>query len=183
MFKWGFRACDWAVPDFHCVSMLLCRQMLFLHRQALIEQLKESEDPALVLHLTSVLLFQATTQCMVHAPGRCVPQIISILTGRIPVVSLNFRICRTINNLSTIYVIQNVQVVAIKCVFNIHFNPALALASISNRNSQKKQPFSNLNRCLTALFFIKSIFFSGLNLMEFTLWPQCSSKVFPKCKK
>uniref|UniRef100_H3CIG1 E3 UFM1-protein ligase 1 n=1 Tax=Tetraodon nigroviridis TaxID=99883 RepID=H3CIG1_TETNG len=60
------------------------RQALFLHRQALIEQLQRSEDPALVLHLTSVLLFQATTQCMLHAPGRCVPQIISILTGRIP---------------------------------------------------------------------------------------------------
>lgn len=60
------------------------RQALFLHRQALIEQLKETEDPALVLHLASVLLFQASTQCMLHAPGRCVPQIIGTLTGRIP---------------------------------------------------------------------------------------------------
>ncbi|KAM7367541.1 hypothetical protein PAMP_013830 [Pampus punctatissimus] len=60
------------------------RQALFLHRQALTEQLKETEDPALVLHLTCVLLFQASTQCMLHAPGRCVPQIIGTLTGRIP---------------------------------------------------------------------------------------------------
>ncbi|XP_062267309.1 E3 UFM1-protein ligase 1 [Platichthys flesus] len=60
------------------------RQALFLHRQALTEQLKETEDPALVLHLTSVLLFQASTHCMLHAPGRCVPQIIGALTGRIP---------------------------------------------------------------------------------------------------
>lgn len=59
------------------------RQALFLHRQALSEQLKETEDPALVLHLTSVLLFQACTHCMLHAPGRCVPQIIGTLTGRI----------------------------------------------------------------------------------------------------
>uniref|UniRef100_A0A3P9N060 E3 UFM1-protein ligase 1 n=1 Tax=Poecilia reticulata TaxID=8081 RepID=A0A3P9N060_POERE len=59
------------------------RQAQFLHRQALTEQLKEAEDPALVLHLTSVLLFQASTHCMLHAPGRCVPQIIGILTGRI----------------------------------------------------------------------------------------------------
>ncbi|XP_034383789.1 E3 UFM1-protein ligase 1 [Cyclopterus lumpus] len=59
------------------------RQALFLHRQALAEQLKEAEDPALVLHLTSVLLFQASTHCMLHAPGRCVPQIIGTLTGRI----------------------------------------------------------------------------------------------------
>lgn len=60
------------------------RQALFVHRQALIEQLKDTEDPALVLHLTSVLLFQASTQCMLHAPGRCVPQIIGTLTGKIP---------------------------------------------------------------------------------------------------
>lgn len=59
------------------------RQALFVHRQALTEQLKETEDPALVLHLTSVLLFQASTQCMLHAPGRCVPQIIGTLTGKI----------------------------------------------------------------------------------------------------
>ncbi|XP_047430208.1 E3 UFM1-protein ligase 1 [Mugil cephalus] len=61
------------------------RQALFLHRQALSEQLKDTEDPALILHLTSVLLFQASTHCMLHAPGRCVPQIIGTLTGRMPV--------------------------------------------------------------------------------------------------
>ncbi|XP_004083959.1 E3 UFM1-protein ligase 1 [Oryzias latipes] len=60
------------------------RQALFLHRQALTEQLKEADEPALVLHLTSVLLFQASTHCMLHAPGRCVPHIIGTLTGRIP---------------------------------------------------------------------------------------------------
>ncbi|XP_056150563.1 E3 UFM1-protein ligase 1 [Lampris incognitus] len=60
------------------------RQALFLHRQALTEQLKETEDPALVLHLVSVLLFQASANCMLHAPGRCVPQIIGTLMGRIP---------------------------------------------------------------------------------------------------
>ncbi|XP_019393318.1 PREDICTED: E3 UFM1-protein ligase 1 [Crocodylus porosus] len=60
------------------------RQVLFQHRQALIEQLKVTEDPALVLHLTSVLLFQFSTHCMVHAPGRCVPQIIALLSTKIP---------------------------------------------------------------------------------------------------
>uniref|UniRef100_A0A4W5NCE4 E3 UFM1-protein ligase 1 n=1 Tax=Hucho hucho TaxID=62062 RepID=A0A4W5NCE4_9TELE len=59
------------------------RQALFLHRQALLEQLKDTEDPAMILHLTSVLLFQASTHCMLHAPGRCVPQIIGTLVGRI----------------------------------------------------------------------------------------------------
>ncbi|XP_053237469.1 E3 UFM1-protein ligase 1 [Podarcis raffonei] len=60
------------------------RQILFQHRQALIEQLKVTEDPALVLHLTSVLLFQFSTHCMLHAPGRCVPQIITFLSTKIP---------------------------------------------------------------------------------------------------
>uniref|UniRef100_A0A8D0HAR1 E3 UFM1-protein ligase 1 n=1 Tax=Sphenodon punctatus TaxID=8508 RepID=A0A8D0HAR1_SPHPU len=60
------------------------RQVLFQHRQALIEQLKVTEDPALVLHLTSVLLFQLSTHCMLHAPGRCVPQIITFLSTKIP---------------------------------------------------------------------------------------------------
>ncbi|XP_053566532.1 E3 UFM1-protein ligase 1 [Bombina bombina] len=60
------------------------RQILFQHRQALIEQVKTTEDPALVLHLTSVLLFQLNTHCMLHAPGRCVPQIITFLSTKIP---------------------------------------------------------------------------------------------------
>ncbi|XP_066468920.1 E3 UFM1-protein ligase 1 [Tiliqua scincoides] len=60
------------------------RQILFQHRQALIEQLKVTEDPAFVLHLTSVLLFQFSTHCMLHAPGRCVPQIITFLSSKIP---------------------------------------------------------------------------------------------------
>lgn len=59
------------------------RQALFQHRQALLEQLKVTEDPALVLHLASVLLFQLHTHCMLHAPGRCVPQIIGTLVGRV----------------------------------------------------------------------------------------------------
>ncbi|XP_030054943.1 E3 UFM1-protein ligase 1 [Microcaecilia unicolor] len=60
------------------------RQVVFQHRQALIEQLKATEDPALTLHLTAVLLFQLATHCMLHAPGRCVPQIITFLITRIP---------------------------------------------------------------------------------------------------
>ncbi|XP_025894948.1 E3 UFM1-protein ligase 1 [Nothoprocta perdicaria] len=60
------------------------RQVLFQHRQALTEQLKVTEDPALVLHLTSVLLFQFATHCMLHAPGRSVPQIINFLSSKIP---------------------------------------------------------------------------------------------------
>ncbi|KAM4817508.1 E3 UFM1-protein ligase 1 [Urocitellus parryii] len=60
------------------------RQILFQHRQALAEQLKVTEDPALILHLTSILLFQFSTHSMLHAPGRCVPQIITFLNNKIP---------------------------------------------------------------------------------------------------
>nr|XP_006238021.1 E3 UFM1-protein ligase 1 isoform X1 [Rattus norvegicus] len=60
------------------------RQILFQHRQALADQLKVTEDPALILHLTSVLLFQFSTHSMLHAPGRCVPQIIAFLHNKIP---------------------------------------------------------------------------------------------------
>uniref|UniRef100_A0AAR2JJQ0 E3 UFM1-protein ligase 1 n=1 Tax=Pygocentrus nattereri TaxID=42514 RepID=A0AAR2JJQ0_PYGNA len=60
------------------------RQALLLHKQALLEQLSEAEDPALVLHLTSVLLFQNVTHCVLHAPGRCVPNIISALQPKLP---------------------------------------------------------------------------------------------------
>ncbi|XP_021077619.1 E3 UFM1-protein ligase 1 [Mus pahari] len=60
------------------------RQILFQHRQALSEQLKVTEDPAMILHLTSVLLFQFSTHSMLHAPGRCVPQIIAFLHNKIP---------------------------------------------------------------------------------------------------
>ncbi|XP_043076128.1 E3 UFM1-protein ligase 1 isoform X2 [Puntigrus tetrazona] len=59
------------------------RQALFVHRQALSEQLRDTEDPALVLHLTSILLFQNVTHCMLHAPGRCVPHIIGFLQSKI----------------------------------------------------------------------------------------------------
>lgn len=64
----------------------MCRQALFVHRQALLEQLLEAEDPALVLHLTSIVLFQNTNHCMLHAPGRCVPHIIGLLESKIPTV-------------------------------------------------------------------------------------------------
>uniref|UniRef100_A0A673KKV6 E3 UFM1-protein ligase 1 n=1 Tax=Sinocyclocheilus rhinocerous TaxID=307959 RepID=A0A673KKV6_9TELE len=67
------------------------RQALFVHRQALSEQLKDTEDPALVLHLTSVLLFQNVTHCMLHAPGRCVPHIIGFLQSKISEVNVTAR--------------------------------------------------------------------------------------------
>ncbi|XP_072018738.1 E3 UFM1-protein ligase 1-like [Amphiura filiformis] len=59
------------------------RQIVFHHRQALCEQLRQESDPAMALHLTVVITFQNATQCMVHAPGKCVPQLISHLAEHI----------------------------------------------------------------------------------------------------
>ncbi|XP_062605346.1 E3 UFM1-protein ligase 1-like isoform X2 [Saccostrea cucullata] len=55
------------------------RQLIFNHRQALVEQLSRETDPAMLLHLTVVILFQTFTSNIVHAPGKCVPQIITFL--------------------------------------------------------------------------------------------------------
>ncbi len=56
-----------------------CRLLIFNHRQALAEQLRNETDAAMTLHLGATLLFQIYTNAMVHAPGRCVPQIIAYL--------------------------------------------------------------------------------------------------------
>lgn len=56
------------------------RQLLFSHQQSLLAALKEEKEPAMALHLTSVLLFQRCTNCIIHAPGRLVPSIISFLS-------------------------------------------------------------------------------------------------------
>lgn len=55
------------------------RQVVFSHRQALSQQLNQVSDPALVLHLASLILFQSCTHCMLHASGRFVPQILTFL--------------------------------------------------------------------------------------------------------
>lgn len=49
------------------------------HRQALIEELKQTEDPALALHLTTSILFTAATQSALHMSGRHVSSILSFL--------------------------------------------------------------------------------------------------------
>ncbi|XP_065649420.1 E3 UFM1-protein ligase 1 homolog isoform X2 [Hydra vulgaris] len=59
------------------------RQILFNHRQSLIDQLDNETDPAMGLHLACVLLFQYQTGMLLHAPGRCVPQLIAYLEKRI----------------------------------------------------------------------------------------------------
>ncbi|XP_071819369.1 E3 UFM1-protein ligase 1-like isoform X2 [Apostichopus japonicus] len=59
------------------------RPLIFNHKQALIAQLKDETDPALALHLTASVVFQNCTQCMLHAPGRLVPHIITFLASQL----------------------------------------------------------------------------------------------------
>lgn len=56
------------------------RPQLFGHRQALSQQLTVCDDPALVLHLTVLLLFQSVTQTMLQASGRFVSTVLQFLT-------------------------------------------------------------------------------------------------------
>ena len=52
------------------------RQILFGHRQQLLEQVASCRDPALALHVASLALFQHYTGHMLHASGKFVPAIL-----------------------------------------------------------------------------------------------------------
>jgi len=78
----------WATFTFFMLLELLScsfdRQLVFNHRQSLADELRQESDAAMTLHLASVLLVHVHTQCMVHAPGRCVPQIVAFLQQYLP---------------------------------------------------------------------------------------------------
>eukprot|EP00053_Salpingoeca_punica_P013503 m.122155 g.122155 ORF g.122155 m.122155 type:complete len:774 (-) comp16218_c1_seq2:130-2451(-) len=59
------------------------RQILFNHRHSLLQLLAAETRPAAVLHLIVSLLFQKATGCMVSAPGKCVPLLVSFLEGKV----------------------------------------------------------------------------------------------------
>nr|CAD7430774.1 unnamed protein product [Timema monikensis] len=65
------------------------RPMVHSHRQALLEQLSTCTDPALVLHLASLLLFQAVSQTMLHASGRFVFNILTHLASHLAADTFN----------------------------------------------------------------------------------------------
>ena len=55
------------------------RQILFGHRQSLLEQLHSCLDPALALHLAVLAIFQHITGTMLHASGKFVPLVVEQL--------------------------------------------------------------------------------------------------------
>lgn len=58
--------------------------MIYSHQQTLKKKLAEESDYAMSLHLILVLLFHQQTGCIVHIPGKFVPNMIAFLSGRIP---------------------------------------------------------------------------------------------------
>ncbi|XP_037951835.1 E3 UFM1-protein ligase 1 homolog [Teleopsis dalmanni] len=56
------------------------RILIVQHKEKLLEQLQESSDHALVLHLTTLILFTTATNCILHASGKFVAQILSIIS-------------------------------------------------------------------------------------------------------
>ena len=59
---------------------MLCRQLLHDHYQSLLASLSEEQDPSMVLHLVTVLLFHQHTGSMIHITGRLVPHTTSLLS-------------------------------------------------------------------------------------------------------
>ncbi|XP_044761553.1 E3 UFM1-protein ligase 1 homolog [Coccinella septempunctata] len=55
------------------------RVIVLNHKQKLLEQLNKCDDPALVLHLAVLVIFTTATQCMLHASGRHLQQILTYL--------------------------------------------------------------------------------------------------------
>merc|ERR1719245_1787516 len=53
------------------------RQIVFNHRQSLMQQLEQCQEPALTLHLASLVIFQCQSGSMLHASGKFVPIILS----------------------------------------------------------------------------------------------------------
>ena len=56
---------------------------MFGHKQCLLDQLRNETDAAMTLHLASTVLFNVFTQCMIQAPGRCVPYVITLLNAHL----------------------------------------------------------------------------------------------------
>lgn len=55
------------------------RLIVLAHKHSLLEQLEKCDDPALTLHLATLILFEIATQNMIHASGRHVNSLLNFL--------------------------------------------------------------------------------------------------------
>ncbi|XP_039288056.1 E3 UFM1-protein ligase 1 homolog [Nilaparvata lugens] len=60
------------------------RPQMLAHKQVLLQQMMGSDDPALALHLATLVIFQVATQSMLHASGRFVSTILQFLRSHLP---------------------------------------------------------------------------------------------------
>lgn len=65
------------------------RPIVLGHRQALLEQLRETSDPALALHLVTSVLFTASTQTALHMSGRHVSSVLSFLRSHLQATTVS----------------------------------------------------------------------------------------------
>ncbi|XP_023306543.2 E3 UFM1-protein ligase 1 homolog [Lucilia cuprina] len=57
------------------------RPLIIQHREKLLEQLQQCSEPALILHLTALILFTTITGCILHASGKFVSQILAFINS------------------------------------------------------------------------------------------------------
>ena len=60
----------------------MCRLVVHSHCLSLADQLRNESDPAMALHLATVLIFMKVTGSLLHLPGRLVPQVIVYLQDK-----------------------------------------------------------------------------------------------------
>lgn len=56
------------------------RQLIVQHREKLLEQLQQCSEPALILHLSTLILFITLSGCILHASGKFVSQILAFIS-------------------------------------------------------------------------------------------------------
>uniref|UniRef100_A0A1B0FFE1 E3 UFM1-protein ligase 1 homolog n=1 Tax=Glossina morsitans morsitans TaxID=37546 RepID=A0A1B0FFE1_GLOMM len=54
-----------------------------IYREKLLEQLKQQTEPAVILHLTALVLFTTITGCILHASGKFVGQILAFIKASV----------------------------------------------------------------------------------------------------
>lgn len=61
------------------LPFFICRLLIQNHREKLIAELENCDDPALCLHIAVLAIFSIITQTMLHASGRQVPAVMAYL--------------------------------------------------------------------------------------------------------
>ena len=111
----------------------MSRQLQFSHLQSLLEHLREELEPAMILHLVVVVLFQQHTNCMLHAPGKLVPHITSFLAGRV-----------NTSNYSKLIQYQHLVMLQLKLASKSSATPSTGMDSQSSNNSVEPTKSSSL---------------------------------------